>query len=362
MTNKNIKVAVGLSGGVDSSVAAALLMGKGFDVIGITMEIFDGLVVDKDTRGHACYGPEEQEDIEEAASICKQLAIPFTVIDLKEEYRIHVIDYFRNEYLAGRTPNPCIVCNQKLKFGFLLEKVKAAGIDFRFFATGHYARVVQTDGRYLLKKSADRSKDQTYFLYRLTQEQLSHTLFPLGSLTKQQVRKIALSLNLTTAHRAESQDFIAGGDYARLFGNDEIKAGDIVDDRGNILGRHRGIVHYTLGQRRGLGIASQRPLYVKKIDTETNRIVVSEQNNLFSKGLIASDVNLIAVDRLDRPYKVKAKIRFRHNEVDATVFPLDKDKMKIMFNTPQMSVAPGQSAVLYAEDSVFGGGIIEQAV
>jgi tRNA-specific 2-thiouridylase len=205
MTNKNIKVAVGLSGGVDSSVAAALLMGKGFDVIGITMEIFDGLVVDKDTRGHACYGPEEQEDIEEAASICKQLAIPFTVIDLKEEYRIHVIDYFRNEYLAGRTPNPCIVCNQKLKFGFLLEKVKAAGIDFRFFATGHYARVAQTNGRYLLKKSADRSKDQTYFLYRLTQEQLSHTLFPLGSLTKQQVRKIRKSIPKQTESLSASK-------------------------------------------------------------------------------------------------------------------------------------------------------------
>jgi tRNA-specific 2-thiouridylase len=362
LLTKSTKVAVGLSGGVDSSVTAALLKGKGFDVIGITMEIFDGLVVDKDNRGHACYGPEEQEDIEEAASVCKQLAIPFTVIDLKEEYRKHVIDYFRNEYLAGRTPNPCIVCNQKLKFGFLLEKVKAAGIDFTFFATGHYARVVQTDGRYLLKKPADRSKDQTYFLYRLAQEQLSHTLFPLGSLTKQQVRKIALSLNLKTALRAESQDFIAGGDYAKLFGNHEIKAGDIVDDQGNILGRHRGIVHYTLGQRRGLGVASQRPLYVKKIDTEANRIVVSEQKNLFSKGLIASDLNFIAVDKLDRPCKVKTKIRFRHNEVDATVFPLDESKIKILFDTPQLSVTPGQSVVLYSEDSVFGGGIIEHAI
>jgi tRNA-specific 2-thiouridylase len=244
----------------------------------------------------------------------------------------------------------------------LLEKVKAAGIDFTFFATGHYARVVQTDGRYLLKKPADHSKDQTYFLYRLAQEQLSHTLFPLGSLTKQQVRKIALSLNLKTALRAESQDFIAGGDYAKLFGNHEIKTGDIVDDQGNILGRHRGIVHYTLGQRRGLGVASQRPLYVKKIDIETNRIVVSEQKNLFSKGLIASDLNFIAVDKLDRPCKVKTKIRFRHNEVDATVFPLDESKIKILFDTPQMSVTPGQSAVLYSEDSVFGGGIIEHAI
>lgn len=361
MNNSSVKIAVGLSGGVDSSVAAAVLKEKGFDVIGITMQIFDSLVLEKDIQGHACYGPEE-EDIEAAASICKKLEIPFIVIDLKEEYRNHVIDYFRKEYLAGRTPNPCVVCNQKLKFGFLLKKVKAEGVDFTFFATGHYARVVEVEGRYLLKKAADSSKDQTYFLYRLTADQISSTLFPLGELTKHQVRKIARSLSLNTADRVESQDFISGGNYSKLFCNDEIKEGDIVDDNGNILGKHRGIIYYTVGQRRGLGIASKHPLYVKNINAEKNIIVVSDRKNLFSEGLIASDLNLITVDRIDCPYKVKAKIRFRHNEVDATVFPLDKDKMKIVFDIPQMSVTPGQSVVLYKEDLVFGGGVIEQAI
>lgn len=362
MGNNKAKVAIALSGGVDSSVAAAMLKEKGFEVVGITMEIFDGSIVVQEAQNHACYGPGEKEDVEAAASICKKLAIPFFVIDLKKEYRDHVIDYFKKEYLAGRTPNPCVVCNKKLKFGFLAEKAKAAGVDFDFFATGHYARAVRSKGRFLLKKAVDLSKDQTYFLYRLTPDQLSSILFPLGAYTKQQVRKIARSLGFETAHRPESQDFIAGGDYSTLFNKDEIDEGDIVDDQGNILGRHRGIIYYTVGQRRGLGIASHRRLYVMKIDTANNRVVVGGRESIFSEGLIATDLNFIAVERLRRPYKVKAKIRFRHQEADATVSPLNNDKMKILFSQPQMSVAPGQSAVLYLEDSVFGGGVIEQAI
>ncbi len=362
MSNDRVKVAVGLSGGVDSSVAAALLKKKGYDVTGITMEIFDGSVAVKESHKHACYGPGEKEDVEKAASVCEKIGIPFHVIDLKKEYRHHVLDYFRDEYLKGRTPNPCVVCNKKLKFGFLLEKAKKAGITFEAFATGHYAEIAKSGGRHLLKKAVDRAKDQTYFLYTLTPGDLSRTIFPLGGFTKQLVRETARSLELETAGEPESQDFIAGGDYASLFTEEEAKEGDIVDDKGHILGKHKGIIHYTIGQRRRLGIAAPHPLYVVKIEPEKNRIVVSDKENAFFEGLIATDLNLITLERLDRPYKVKAKIRLNHRETDATIFPHEKDKAKVLFEEPQMSVTPGQSVVLYEDDIVFGGGIIEQAL
>ena len=359
---EKMKVAVGLSGGVDSSVAAALLKKDGHDVIGITMEIFDGSITVKESHKHACYGPGEKEDVEKAASVCRKLGIPFQAIDLRAEYRRYVLDYFRDEYLGGRTPNPCVVCNKKLKFGFLLEKAKEAGLRFEAFATGHYAEIVEIDGRPQLKKASDRSKDQTYFLYTLTPEDLSCTLFPLGGLKKEKVRELARSLGLDTAGDPESQDFIAGGDYGALFTKDEIKEGDIVDEKGDILGKHRGIVHYTIGQRRGLGIAARQPLYVVKIDAETNRILVGGKEKSFSKGLIATDLNLLAVVRLDRPYKVNAKIRLNHRETPATIFPLEEGKVKVLFEEPQMSVTPGQSVVFYTGDIVLGGGIIKQAL
>ncbi|MDY6970834.1 MAG: tRNA 2-thiouridine(34) synthase MnmA [Thermodesulfobacteriota bacterium] len=362
MKHKRIKVAVGLSGGVDSSVAAALLKEKGYDVVGIFMQIFDGSMGVREAEKHACYGPGEEDDTEKAAGVCRQLGIPFHIIDLKKEYRRHVIHYFRREYLAGRTPNPCIACNHRLKFGFLLDKARKAGIDFELFSTGHYAQIEVSDGSCLLKRAADRSKDQTYFLYALTPEQLSRTLFPLGKYTKQQVRKIAASLGLETANLPESQDFIAGGNYSHLFNGGEVKRGDIIDEKGNILGKHKGIIHYTIGQRRGLGIASDRPLYVAKIDAEDNRIVVSGKDGLFSEGLIAKGINLISVERFDRQYKVKVKIRLQHTEVDATLLPHENGRAKVLFNHPQMSVAPGQSAVFYSDETVLGGGVIERAL
>jgi tRNA-specific 2-thiouridylase len=352
------KVAVGLSGGVDSSVAAALLQKQGYTVCGITMEIYDDALGFDESARHACYGPGEREDVESAAAICQKLEIPFHTIDLRQEYQNHVIQYFRNEYLEGKTPNPCVVCNQKLKFGFLLVKTRQAGLEFDYFATGHYARIENVSNRFLLKRAADSAKDQTYFLYGLTQQQLARTLLPLGAYTKQQVRDIADALGLQTADRDESQDFIDGGDYSILFDQKEIKAGDIVDEAGRVLGKHRGIIHYTVGQRRGLGIAARQPLYVHRIDAAHNRIIVSNQENR-SRGLMATDLNLIGVDRIEQPLdNVQVKIRLRHKAADATVYPAEGHKTKILFKTPQMSVTPGQSAVIYKGDTVLGGGII----
>jgi len=350
MKRKHRKIAVGLSGGVDSSVAAALLKASGDDVIGITMQIFDGSADLNETEKHACYGPGENEDIQAAESVCKKLGIPFHVIDL------------RKEYLSGRTPNPCIVCNRHLKFGFLIEKARQIGIDFDGFATGHYAEIVCIDNRYLLKKAKDTRKDQTYFLYSLSSDQLSRTIFPLGPYLKAETRKIARELGLEIADRIESQDFIAGGDYSCLFDADEITPGDIVDETGKVLGKHRGIIHYTLGQRQGLGIPAKHPLYVVEIDAKNNRIVAGEKEKLFSSGLIASDLNLMAVDSLDRPYRVMAKIRLNHHPVSATVYSHEKGTAKLIFDKPEMAVTPGQSVVMYVDDTVFGGGIIEKAI
>jgi tRNA-specific 2-thiouridylase len=362
MNQRNVKVAVGLSGGVDSSIAAALLKEEGYEVIGISMLTFDASMPVTESERHACYGPGEEEDLKSAASVCHKLGIPFHAIDLREEFRNHVIEYFKSEYLMGRTPNPCIVCNHRLKFGFLLEKTKGMGIDFDFFATGHYAQIAKSSGRFLLKRAADLSKDQTYFLYALTQEQLSHTLFPLGGYTKTKVREMALAFGLGTANRPESQDFVSGMDYASLFSEEELKEGDIVDETGKALGTHRGIIHYTVGQRKGLGISSDRPLYVLRIDAQRNRIVVSDRENLLSGGLIAADLNLIAVDQLERPHKVKVKIRLQHEEVEATLLPHENSTAKVVFDEPQMSVTPGQSAVFYEDDVVLGGGIIEHSI
>jgi tRNA-specific 2-thiouridylase len=359
--DKPQKVAVGLSGGVDSSVAAALLCKQDYEVCGITMEIYDGSFHHDESAKHACYGPGEKEDVESAAAICERLKIPFQAIDLRQEYKNHVIDYFRNEYLEGKTPNPCVVCNQKLKFGFLLEKARRAGLDFDYFATGHYARIVESGNRFLLKRAADRSKDQTYFLYGLSPQQLARTLLPVGDFTKQQVREMARSLGLETVDREESQDFIDGGDYSILFTEDEIKNGEIVDEKGRVLGEHRGIIHYTIGQRRGLGVASPRPLYIQSIDAKKNRIVVTDRANLFSKGLIAKDLNLISIDKLTAPQKLNVKIRLRHNETPATVFPHGKDNLRVIIKEPQMSVAPGQSVVFYTGNTVVGGGIIQHS-
>ncbi|MFZ0448122.1 MAG: tRNA 2-thiouridine(34) synthase MnmA [Desulfatiglandaceae bacterium] len=360
--NHKKRIAVGMSGGVDSSVAAALLKEEGHDVVGIAMEIFDDSTEASPGQKHGCYGPDEKEDIELAGTVCERLGIPFHVIDLKKEYSEHVIDYFRREYLAGRTPNPCITCNRKVKFGFLLEKAREAGIDFTLFATGHYARIIRAGPYPFLARAVDKSKDQSYFLYALKPEQLDETLFPLGALTKQEVRKIAREKGLDTADRPESQDFMGGGDYKGLFEEGEIQEGDIVDEAGKCLGQHNGIIHYTVGQRRGLGISAEKPLYVKGIDPEHNRLVVGERQSLLSDGLVASDVNLTVVKVHELPFRANVKIRLRHEAAGSTLYPDDEKGVSVAFDKPQIAVTPGQSAVFYLGDMVLGGGIIERAV
>lgn len=360
--NKKVKVAVGLSGGVDSSVAAALLLKEGFEVLGLCMDTFDGSLDIKPSGRHNCYGADKKDAIESAASVCSRLGIPFHVIDLKAEFKERVIGYFRNEYLKGRTPNPCIVCNRSIKFGLLLDRARSEGFDFDFFATGHYACIAEAGGRFLLKRPVDLLKDQTYFLYGLTQSQLAGIKFPLGGYTKKEVRETAGALGLKTSDRQESQDFISGDDYSLLFSMDEMRPGDIVDEKGNVLGSHNGIVHYTVGQRKGIGIVARRPLYVSRIDGVQNRIVVGGKEALFSKGLIAGGINLIGADKIEGPCRAKVKIRLQHQGSWAALHPLGNDRVRVIFDEPQMAITPGQSAVFYVDDVVLGGGIIEEAV
>jgi tRNA-uridine 2-sulfurtransferase len=361
MNKPNNRVAVGMSGGVDSSLAAALLKMDGYDVVGITMKIFDGADISAECKGHACYGPGEADDIRQAGEVADFLGIPHYVIELEEEYRTHVLSYFTSEYLAGKTPNPCTRCNPVMKFGFLLDRAKSAGISFDRFATGHYVQTcwMDTYGRHVITKAADIEKDQSYFLYGLPKEMIPALLFPLGAITKETVRAKAAQLKLPVADRPESQDFIEGGDYAGLFSGDDVRPGDIIDIHGHKMGIHTGIVNYTVGQRKGLGIPYSEPLYVLRINARDNTIVVAPKSYLYAKSLTAGQVNLIAVDQIDSPMRIVAKIRQQHQGAAALLTPLDNRKVRVIFESPQLAITPGQSVVFYDNDVVLGGGIIE---
>jgi len=354
---KKRSVAVGLSGGVDSAVATAFLIEQGFDVKGITMSTWDGAIDIEDITKKGCYGPNKDNDVKDARKIADQLGIPFAEIDMRTEFREEVIAYFKSEYLHGRTPNPCIICNRQLKFGAFLEKA-AKELDFDFFATGHYARIIEKDGSHFMKKAIDTSKDQTYFLQSLKKENLSKILFPLGEMHKKDVREKARELGLEVAERPESQDFITGGDYSLLFGEKDIKPGNIVNEQGKVLGRHRGIIHYTVGQRKGLGISNPVPLYVLRLDAKKNQVVVTEKANLFSTELTAGYFNSLMDGDVPKEFRALAKIRQKHKESPATIKVIEKDKIQVIFDEPQLSITPGQAVSLYDDDFLLGGGII----
>ena len=355
-----MKILVGLSGGVDSSVAALILKQQGHEVIGATMSIWgkNGLAA-AEGKHNACYGPDEAEDIETAKKIADQIGIPYHVVDCVTKYEDIVIANFKKEYLDGHTPNPCVWCNALIKFGVLPQVAKLNGVEFDKFATGHYARVEEENGRFLLKRGIAPHKDQSYFLYRLKQEQLKNIILPLGNYTKDQIRAIAKENGLEVADKPDSQDFY-GGDYNELL-NVKDKIGNIVDTDGKILGTHKGIWNYTIGQRKGLGVSSTEALYVLELRKDTNEVVVGFADKTFKKSLIANDLNWIAVDKLETPRKCQAKIRSTQQPVDVEIQPLGDDRVKVIFDDMQKSIAIGQSAVFYDGDTVLGGGIIISA-
>lgn len=353
-----MKILVGLSGGVDSSVAALILNQQGHEVVGATMSIWgkDGMAA-KSGHKNACYGPDEKEDIEEARKIAAQIDIPYYVFNCVEQYEQIVLDNFKSEYIQGRTPNPCVWCNALVKFGVLPLIAKENGIEFDKFATGHYARVEEKDGRFLLKRGIAPHKDQSYFLYRLKQEQLKNIILPLGNYTKDQIRKIAKDNGLEVAEKPDSQDFY-DGDYNELLGVKE-KDGNIVDLDGKVLGHHKGIWNYTIGQRKGIGVSATEPLYVLELRKDTNEVVIGPADKTFKKELTAVNLNWIAFDKLENERKVYAKIRSTQQPTPVTITP-NGDDVDVVFDELQKSIAIGQSVVFYDEDVVLGGGVIDK--
>jgi tRNA-specific 2-thiouridylase len=338
------RVAVAMSGGVDSSVAAALLKQDGYEVSGIYM----GLGADIMSSNLA--------DLERT---CRLLEIPLYKFDLESEFKQLVIDYFCQEYGRGQTPNPCVACNQYIKFGIVLERALEMGVGC--FATGHYARVEETAEGYKLKKAVDITKDQSYFLYNLGQEQLQYLLLPLGEFTKERVKNIARGLDLPASRHHDSQDvcFIPNNDF-RAFVAEKVslKAGEIVDINGEILGEHKGLALYTIGQRQGLGLSSEEPLYVLKIDAESNKIVVGSREQSLHNVLIARQMSWVSGQSPQEPMEITARIRYKAPEADAELYPGD-DSVEVRFVEPQSAMAPGQSVVFYQGDEVLGGGIID---
>jgi len=352
------RVVIAMSGGVDSSTAACLLEKQGYEVIGISMRLPNLGEVSES----GCCGI---QGIDDARGVAQKLGIPFYVFNYEREFEDEVINYFCQEYINGRTPNPCIICNEKIKFGSLLNKAKNLEADY--IATGHYARVEydSSSKRYLLKKGKDIEKDQSYFLFSLSQEQLSHTLFPLGDYTKSEVRRLAKKFGLKVYNKPDSQEicFVSDGDY-RKFLRTQIAAnkfspGPIINKDGEILGKHQGIAFYTIGQRKGIG-AYKKPFYVLAIDREKNTIVVGEERKLYQDTLIAKNVNWTETYTSDnlKSRRAKVRIRYKHSETEATIFPITNRKVKIKFAQPQRAVTPGQAVVFYGDDTVIGGGWI----
>lgn len=349
-------VIVGLSGGVDSSLAAVLLKEQGYHVIGVSMSIYNQDIPNLLAAGNACYGPEEKQDIKDIQKFGDKIGIETHIFDCSEDYKRLVLAYFKEEYQHGRTPNPCVKCNAVMKFGLLGQKAKEAGIAYDFFATGHYARIEKENGRFLLKKGVEEKKDQSYFLYRLTQDQLAHTLFPLGGFTKAQTRALARQKGLDVYDKPDSQDFYAG-DYNDLL-QFPPKQGVIMHINGQVLGKHMGYWNYTIGQRKGLGIAYPEPLFVLDIDAHRNIVYVGTAQDTQKKDVFVSDLSWIAFDATpDKPFKAFAKQRSAAKACPVTVEPTAHG-LHVVYEEPQKSFTPGQSLVLYQDDIVLGGGII----
>ncbi len=339
-----MKISLGMSGGVDSSVAALILKNKGYEVSGVTLKLFGDL--DKDAK-----------------AVCERLLISHRVIDLTELFKNTVITDFINEYENGRTPNPCIVCNEKIKFGAMLQNILQNSGEA--VATGHYAKILNQNGRFLLAKPTDLSKDQTYVLYGLSQDVLSKTVFPLGELTKKEVRDLAEENGFINATKKDSQDicFVPDGDYAKFIAEitgKPTEKGFYTDIFGKKLGEHQGQLHYTIGQRKGLGIALGKPQFVIKKNAAENTVILGDEENLFYKNVLVKNINYLPFDTLSGDIKIKAKLRYRHTEQPAILHPVSKNSAIIEFLIPQRAPAPGQSAVFYDGDIVIGGGIIEK--
>ena len=353
-----------MSGGVDSSVTAALLIEQGYDVVGAMLRVWPWKEPDE-TQGRfgSCCSPAAVDD---ARRVAERLEIPFYLLNIEREFEKTVIENFAEEYLGGRTPSPCVICNQEVKFGSLLRR--AFAWEAMAVATGHYARIKQDliTGRHLLLRGKDQRKDQSDFLWPLTQDQLAAARFPVGDLTKEEVRAKARALALPVADKPESQEicFVPDDDYRGFLRQripEAFRPGPIIDRKGIVVGEHKGLAAYTVGQRRGLGLASGRPLYVVELDPDRNVVVVGEDRDLETTRLIATRVNLIAFDRLERPVAVQAKIRHSHHPAPATIYPLEGKRVEVAFDTPQRAVTPGQSAVFYQGDLVVGGGIIDSS-
>jgi len=352
-----MKILVGVSGGVDSAVALHLLKSQGHSVIGAMMKIYDGEIK---TIANSCYGTDKIKEENDARANCNHVECDFITIDLAKAFDEIVFNDFKKQYLSGLTPNPCVMCNKLIKFGAFPKAIKNLGIEFDKFATGHYARneFNNTTGRWELKRGINPKKDQTYFLYKLSQKELSNILFPLGSMQKEEVREYAIKNNIPVAKKQDSQDFYKGN-YSELFDVEPIK-GELKDKFGNILGYHNGIWNYTIGQRKGLKIAYSEPLYVLEIDSKTNSVIVGTKNETYCKGLIANDINWISLNNPTKPFEATAKIRSASNPTGVIVYP-NENEFKVEFKEKISSIAPSQAIVLYQDDIVLGGGTIKSS-